>query len=67
MLHTINTKENVSQKVLRSVGSSFFTFFIISTKLRQNITAKIGEKYTLIKGNMISINNLHHPKQVIVS
>ncbi|HBT71545.1 MAG TPA: hypothetical protein DEB37_04520 [Lysinibacillus sp.] len=44
MLHIINAKEIVNQTVLAVVGCSFFTFFIISTRFRQNIIAKIGIK-----------------------
>lgn len=53
MLHTINIKDVVNQNVLLAVGWSFFTFFIISTRLRQNIIAKIGIKYTLMNTNTI--------------
>lgn len=55
--HTINTKDVVNQNVFVVVDWSFFTFFIISTRLRQNMIAKIGIKYTL-KNKKESINKL---------
>ncbi|MFL1996295.1 hypothetical protein VYF65_001748 [Lysinibacillus irui] len=42
MLQTMNTKDIVNQTVLVVVGCSFFIFFIIATRFRQNVIAKIG-------------------------
>lgn len=53
ILQTIKTKDAVNQNVLVEVGCSFFTFLIISTRLIQNIIAKIGITYTFINANTI--------------
>jgi hypothetical protein len=41
---TINRKDIVNQNVFFAVGSSLFIFFNISTRLTQNIIAKMGIK-----------------------
>ena len=53
-------KDAVNHKVLAAVGCSFFAFFIISTRLMQNIVAKIGITYRLMT-KKTHINKLFIP------
>lgn len=59
MLHTIRIKDVVIQNVFLVVDSSFFTFFIISTRLRQKIIANIGIKTAPKITRSINIDLFH--------
>lgn len=58
MLHIISVKDNASQTVLIEVSSSFFIFFNMETKFKQNIIQRNGIKNTPIlraNANTLSI------------
>jgi hypothetical protein len=66
-LHTISVNEEVNQKVLALVSSSFFTFFNIDTKLTQKIMPNNGMNIEPIVNPRIMIASTSIPPTIAIS